>query len=318
VRGPPHILKLLDPDIRAKNLRAAHLALRGQWWRLTHPAQPDPVFLVGCSRAGTTVTYETLVASGAFLNFGYELPQFWNSLYGPLNNGWESEAAGAEQARPEHREAALRYFYQYLGAGMVLDKTCINTMRIPYLHKLFPEARFIFIHRDGRDNISSMMDGWRQGRTDGAFGLTQFFGPSPEPVAVNNGEFKEWHFFLPPGWRDYNHASLEAVCAYQWLTANGLALAARESIPAEQWIQIRYEDILDRPGDLFRDVFGRLGVAFDARLEAHCASLEQRPTSIVSGPPKREKWRERHPEEIELIMPLIAPLMIDLGYRVDS
>lgn len=310
--------KLFDTRIRRKNLDAIRLALRGTWWHLARPLQPDPVFLLGCSRSGTTVTYETLVASGAFLNFGYEIPQLWNSLYGPLNNGWASEAAGAEQAQPEHRRAALRYFYQQLGAGLVLDKTCINTLRIPYLYQLFPRARFVFIHRDGRDNISSMMDGWRQGRTDGGFGLTQFFGPSPEPVSINNGEFCEWHFFLPPGWRDYNRASLEEVCAYQWLIANGMALAARDSIPPGQWLEIRYEDILDRPVALFRDVFGKLGVPFSASLEAHCASLDRRPTSIVSGPPQRQKWRERHPQEIGRILPRIEPMMRQLGYEVQD
>ena len=294
------------------------IGLRGVWWQIARPNMPDPVFVVGCSRSGTTVTYETLAAAPGLLSFGHEIPQFWNSLYGPLNNGWDSEAATVEQARPEHRAATFRYFYQHLGAGWVLDKTCINTLRIPYLQTLFPKARFIFIHRDGRDNISSMMDGWPQGRTDGAFGLTQFFGPSPEPVAINNGEFKEWHFFLPPGWRDYNRASLEEVCAYQWLTANEMALAAKESIPPGQWLQIRYEDILDRPVDLFREVFGKLGVPFSASLEAHCASLDRRTTSIVSGPPQREKWRERHPEEIGRILPRIAPLMRQLGYEVQA
>ncbi|RLQ20368.1 sulfotransferase [Seongchinamella sediminis] len=318
VKSLQKLLKLLDADIRAKNLHAAKLALRGQWWDMLRPEQSDPIFLVGCSRSGTTVTYETLIASGAFLNLGYEIPQFWNSLYGPLNNGWESEAAGAQDAKPEHRDSALRYFYQRLGAGVVLDKTCINTLRVPYLYKLFPNARFVFIHRDGRDNISSMIDGWRQGRTDGAFGLDQFFGPSPEPVSINSGEFKEWHFFLPPGWRDYNHANLEDVCAYQWLTANGMALEASTCIPPEQWIQIRYEDILDRPVDLFSEVFGRLGVTFDKQLEAHCASLDRRPTSIVSGPPQREKWRERHPDEIERILPDIAPMMRKLEYEVSN
>ncbi len=312
------ILKLLDPNIRAKNLHAARLALRGKWWQISSSNQPDPVFLVGCSRSGTTVTYETMVFSSAFLSFGYEIPQFWNSLYGPPNNGWVSEAASAEDAVPEHRRAALRYFYQHLGAGLVLDKTCINTLRIPYLYKLFPEARFVFIHRDGRDNISSMMDGWRQGRTDGGFGLTQFLGPSPETVSINNGEFSEWHFFLPPGWRNYNRASLEEVCAYQWLTANGLALAAAKSIPPEQWIQIRYEDILDRPVELFREVFESLGIPFDTRLEAHCASLDSHPTSVISGPPRRQKWRKRHPEEIARILPRIGPMQRQLGYDVSD
>ena len=121
--------KLLDPEIRAKNLRALNYAARGLAWDLLRPAQPDPVFLVGCSRSGTTVTYETLAAAPELLKFGYELPDFWDGLYGPLNNGWDSEAAGAENARPEHRGAALRFFYQRLGAGRVLDKTCINTDR---------------------------------------------------------------------------------------------------------------------------------------------------------------------------------------------
>jgi len=163
--------KLLDPEIRAKNMREIGYSMRGAWWDIAHPAMPDPVFVVGCSRSGTTVTYETLAAAPRFLSFGYEIPQFWNGLYGPLNNGWHSEAARSEDAKPAHRDAAFRYFFQRLGAGWVLDKTCINTLRIPYLYSLFPKARFVFIQRDGRDNISSMMDGWRQGRSDGGFGL---------------------------------------------------------------------------------------------------------------------------------------------------
>ena len=48
--------KLLDPEIRAKNLQALQWALRGRWYDLARPAMPDPVFLVGCSRSGTTAT----------------------------------------------------------------------------------------------------------------------------------------------------------------------------------------------------------------------------------------------------------------------
>ena len=310
--------KLLDPEIRAKNWRALRQAGRGRIWDLIRPEVPDPVFVVGCSRSGTTVTYETLAASNAFRSFGYEIPQFWNALYGPLNNGWESEAAGREQVRPEHRDAALRFFYQRLGKGWVLDKTCINTLRLPYLYQLFPQARFVFIHRDGRDNISSMMDGWRMGRTDGGFGLSQFFGPSPETVAINDGEFSEWHFFLPPGWRDYNRASLEEVCAFQWISANRLALDAAGEIPTAQWIQIRYEDMVERPVEVFREVFARLDIPFTAELEVRCRELDRRPTSIVSGPPQRSKWRQRNPEAIERIAERIRPLMLELGYVSES
>ena len=308
--------KLLDPEIRQKNLRELRYQLRGLWWDVTRPAVPDPVFVVGCSRSGTTVTYETLATAPQFLSFGWEIPQFWNSLYGPLENDWHSEAAGAEHARPEHRDAALRYFYQRLGAGWVLDKTCINVMRIPYLHQLFPQAKFVFIQRDGRDNISSMMDGWRMGRTDGRFELSQFFGPFPEPVAINGGEFKEWSFFLAPGWREYNHASLEEVCAFQWIAANRMALDAKNTIPPAQWIHLRYEDIFERPVGMFREAFAQLGVPFTPELEARCANLQ--PTSVVKGTPKKQKWREHNPAAIERILPMITPMLRELGYDAED
>jgi len=308
--------KLRDPEIRAKNLRELRYQLRGLWWDATRPAMPDPVFVVGCSRSGTTVTYETLATAPQLLAFGWEIPEFWNSLHGPLNNGWHSEAAGAEQARPEHRDAAFRYFYQRLGAGWVLDKTCINTLRLPYLYALFPNAKFVFIQRDGRDNISSMMDGWRMGRTDGRFELSQFFGPFPEPVAINDGEFSEWAFFLAPDWREYNHASLEEVCAFQWISANRMALDAKKIIPPGQWIHLRYEDIFERPVEMFREAFEGLGIPYTEDLQARCADL--RPTSVVKGAPKLRKWREHNPEAIARIVGRIRPLMKEMGYDADD
>lgn len=311
-----NVHKLLDPEIRAKNLLELRRGLRGLRWDLTRPPVPDPVFVVGCSRSGTTVTFETLAASPSLISFGWEIPQFWDSLVGPLNNGWHSEAAGTAEARPEHRNLALRYFYQRLGAGWVLDKTCINVMRIPYLHALFPQAKFVYVQRDGRDNISSMMDGWRIGRTDGRFELSQFFGPFPEPVAINGGEFKEWAFFLAPGWRDYNSASLEEVCAFQWISANRMALEAKKAIPAQQWIQLRYEDVFERPVAMFREAFEGLGIPFTAELEARCANLQ--PTSVVKGRPKQQKWKDHNPEAVERILPLIRPLMLEMGYDLDD
>ena len=159
-----------------------------------------------------------------------------------------------------------------------------------------------------------MMDGWRMGRVDGGFGLTQFFGPSPEPVAINDGEFDEWHFFLPPGWRAFNQASLEEVCAFQWIIANRMALDAKRDIPPSQWIQIRYEEILERPVEIFRDIFERLGIPFDERLHAYCESIHRRPTSMVAGPPVRQKWRTRNPEAVTRMLARIRPMMQELGY----
>ncbi len=304
--------KLADPEIRHKNLVELKRMARGLYFNLVNPKMPAPIFVVGCSRSGTTVTFETISASPHLRSLGYEIPQFWNSLYGPSLNGWESEAAGAEQAQPRHRQAASRFFFERLGSHRIVDKTCINTMRIAFLHSLFPSAAFVFIQRDGRDNVSSMIDGWRQ---DAHFGLTQFLGPSPEPVSINQGEFSEWSFFLPPGWRDYNTASLEEVCAYQWITANRLALTAKRLIPPAQWVHLRYEDIFEKPAEMFAEVFERLNLPFDGAMRERCRNLLDRPTSIVKGLPKKQKWRTQNPELVERILDKIAPLQRELGYE---
>ena len=313
--SPRNLHKLLDPEIRAKNLRAARYAVRGRYWSVVRPDAPDPIFIVGCSRSGTTVTYETIATAPGLLSFGWEIPEFWENLWGPQSCNWESHAAGAEHARPEHRDAALRYFFARLGRGRVLDKTCINVLRIPYLYRLFPKARFIYLYRDGRDNVSSLMEGWRH---DGHFGLSKLLGPFRGDVSINNGEFTEWSFFLPPGWRAYNNAPLEDVCAFQWLSANRMALDASTGVPSGQWLPLRYEDIFDRPVELFRKVFEWLDLPFDEAVRARCAGLADAPTSIVKGAPKKQKWKEHNPEAIERILPLISPLMLELGYDQDD
>jgi hypothetical protein len=306
--------KLLDSEIRTKNFAALRYWAKGLYWHAIHPQVPDPVFVVGCSRSGTTVTYETIAASSTFLTFGYELPQLWNGLWGPAHNNWDSEAAYAENALPDHRTKALSYFYQRLGKGRVLDKSCINVMRVGYLNELFPNAQFVYIHRDGRDNVNSLIEGWRAGSR---FALTQFLGDFPCEVDIDRGRFKEWYFFLPPEWRAYNHSSLEEVCAHQWVKANSMALQDKQIVPPERWIEIRYEDIFERPIEMFAGVFERLGVKFDDAIKNRCATLKDRPTSIVSGAPERQKWRRQNPEAIERILEHIRPLMLELGYDVE-
>ena len=305
--------KICDREFIEKNLLALKHQGKEQVYQLIHPDMPDPVFIIGCSRAGTTVTFETIRTSPEFLSFPYEIPQFWHSLVGPWDNNWASEAASAADAKPSHRDQSLAHFYARLGKGLVLDKSCINAMRIPYLHRLFPNAHFIYIQRDGRDNISSLMEGWKQ---RGRFDLQQYLGKLPEKVQINQGEFNDWCFFLPPNWRDYNNATLEEVCAHQWMTANQMALEAQSLIPEDKWIHIRYEDIFEDPVEMFREVFERLQLPFTEELKSRCATLNKRPTSIVNGPPKKEKWKSNNPAAIENILPLIEPLMTTLGYKL--
>lgn len=305
------LYKILDSEIVWKNLIALKYKGKEKFYRVAKLSMPDPIFIIGCSRAGTTVTFETIRQSPALLSFPYEIPQFWHSLFGPWDNNWDSEVATSKDAQPDHRSKAFAYFYARLGKGLVLDKSCINILRIPYLYTLFPNAKFIFIQRDGRDNISSLMDGWQH---NNHFNLKPFLGEIPASIQIDNGKFKDWSFFLPPEWRKYNQASLEEVCAHQWITANQMALEAKALIPEKNWIQIRYEDLFESPVGMFQAVFEQLKLPFTDEIKSHCAKLNKRPTSIVNGLPQKEKWKSQNPEAIDKILPKIEPMLKKLRY----
>src|SRR5262249_6051022 len=57
-----------------------------------------------------------------------------------------------------------------------------NCLRIPFLRALFPDARFVFLRRDGRATISSLIEGWRAGSRYETYRL-----PAPLPIAGTKG-----------------------------------------------------------------------------------------------------------------------------------
>ena len=54
--------------------------------------------------------------------------------------------------RRAFNDLSIKYGYDY-----VVEKTENNTLRINFVNKIFPEAKFIFVVRDGRDTIASML-----------------------------------------------------------------------------------------------------------------------------------------------------------------
>src|SRR5206468_2948396 len=78
------------------------------------------------------------------------------------------------------------------------------------LDSLFPDARFVFLERDGRAADSSLIAGWRaEASTFGGVSL-------PRPIAIDGYDGTEWRFVVPPGWEAYARGrTLAEVCAFQ-------------------------------------------------------------------------------------------------------
>jgi hypothetical protein len=189
-----------------------------------------------------------------------------------------------------------------------VDKANQNCFRIPYLFELFPDAIFIYVKRDGRDNINSLIHGWGKPNE-----FATWSQDIPADIQIENGTYRQWAFFLFPGWRSFVSSSIEEVCAQQWITANQSVLVSKREIPQRQWIEVFYEDMLTSSTEAFRRIFEKLNLRFTDEIKQHCDSLIEHPYNAFS-PPRLNKWKVENRDRIEHVLPLINPTMREMRY----
>lgn len=234
-----------------------------------------------------------------------------SALYAALKRRGQGDASGAKvsSALPEgglalfRAGARLRNRVALPGAPIrLLDKSPEHCLRLPFLAALFPDARVLFITRNGRDNVHSLMEGWRQ---------PHLFPGYQTPLAVTGeGQTRgRWAFTLIPGWQELADRPLEEICAHQWSICNRFVLDYAASPGALPMLAIRYEAMIADPaGSLER--IARFLDLLPERIPAYRNPLPE--VNVVSAP-GTEKWR-RESAAIARVEPVLRPMMTRLGY----
>ena len=198
------------------------------------------VFVVGCPRSGTTLLQRMLDHHPllAVSNDSHFIPKtvdkFGTAVHDQLNSdivefvrlyrrfprlGLTDEAvySAAEQATtyPEFVCHLYRAFAKQQGKPYSGEKTPDYVKRIPLLHDLFPEARFIHIVRDGRDVALSTLDWAHETKGPGRLAL--------------------WH----------DHPV--AVCALWWMHQTSTGIRDGKMLGDSFYCQIRYENLVAEP-----------------------------------------------------------------------
>ena len=286
-------------------------AFRGLWWGFNHSETEKPIFILGCSRAGTTLVYKTFSESLEIGSLQRETHDFWMDLHPLTEKNWDTHALTAQDASQHDRNIISRYFYTHTGKRRFVDKNNQNGLCVPYLYALYPDAHFVYVKRSPGDNLNSLIEGW--GKADE---FATWSDHLPEKVAVEGGRYTRWCFFLAEGWRAYLSASVEEVCAFQYKVINQAILDGRKIVPDSQWTEIFYEDLVKDPVDGFRRTFTACGLAFTPALEAHCAVVLSTPYNAFSEI-RLDKWRDsRNRERIERAMPSVIEVARDMGYEI--
>jgi hypothetical protein len=282
--------------------QAAHLPAY-----LTGHRLDRPVFVIGAPRSGTSLLYSVLRSAPAFAHWPGEAHEVWEADFHPALRDWSSNALSAADAEPAAAERIRRSFFLVAGSRRrLIDKTPRNALRVSFVDALFPDARYVHLVRDGRENVNSLLNAWRTPRYR-TYRL-------PRPHSIPGVDPQWWKFVLYPGWQDDVAGPLEVVCARQWVASNELAL--RDLAGAgDRAVRVRYEDLVDSPEAEVSRVLEFLDVPFDDALRAKAAAVRTTPVNVVT-PPERGKWRKENPAEIEAITPLLRPAMEALGYAL--
>lgn len=272
--------------------------------------QGSPVFVVGIPRSATTSLYRILATHGDLRSLGHEGHDCWRRFHHPRRQGWTSDWVGPGRVTQRERSFVRRWWYARVGDGRFLDKTPCNALRISYLLDLFPDAHVLWMKRDPRAVLNSLLNGWEHPL--GRF-RTYFV---PETLSIPGyASQHQWCFALVDGWRELRHAPVTAIVGEQYRQYNEGALLGRAAVPAGQWHEVALEDLLARPEGTMIPLLGRLGLPGEVAVLDRARALTQQAENTM-GADESSDWHDREREVMTLVEDL-REVITRSGYDVD-
>jgi hypothetical protein len=261
-----------------------------------------PIFIISSPRSGSTMLFEALAQAQDLYTIGQESHALIEGVpaLNPASRHFASNRLEAADATPELGAVLRQRFLAELRDRdgriapslpvRMLEKTPKNALRIPFLAQLFPQAQFVYLHRDIRQTLSSMIEAWQSGRFRTYPHLPGWTGPS-------------WSLLLVPGWKELIGRPLQEIVAAQWeITANTL-LDDLAAVPADRVHRVRYDEIVADPTQAMQRLSSLLGLAWDRPIDG---SLPL--SRFTVSEPSPEKWR-RHEALINQVLPSLEPTL---------
>lgn len=255
-----------------------------------------PIFIVSSPRSGSTVLFETLARAPRLHTIGGESHALIEGVPGlrMAMQGFGSNRLDAMAASPEVVAELRRRFLAQLHDRdgnppsrppiRMLEKTPKNALRVPFLAQAFPDARFVYLYRDPRETLASMIEAWQSGR----------FCTYPR---LPGWQGLPWSLLLVPGWRELIGKSLHEIVAAQWRITTRILLDDLAVLPAERLCAIRYDNFIADPQAETSALCAALDMEWDQSLQGELPASRYTVTA-----PAAQKWR-RHQHDIETVLP---------------
>jgi hypothetical protein len=286
----------LDAQLLPRSISASAASFSPRSGQPTQAGGRAPVFVLGFFRSGTTLVQQVLrTHPDVFLSDEVGLihavvRELHRMAPGPDPVPAKLARLDA-QALSALRDAYWRAAREHHGPGcehgVFVDKYTLNTVDLPVIDAVFPDARVLFVMRDPRDVCLSC--------------VMQLMVPGPATM----------HLL-----RLKDAAALYAQVMRFWRDVRD-RLAVR-------WKLLRYEDAVDDFEGTFRPVFEFIGVDWrdnvvDFHRQAAGRFVASPSRNQVAQPLFRsslERWRH-YAADLEPVLPTLAPFIEEFGYPAD-
>ncbi len=235
-----------------------------------------------------------------------------------------SDALQPHLARPDVKKYINIQFAKLAsnrGLDTIIEKTCANSLRVPFVDKIVNDAKYIFIVRDGIDAAASASKRWHASLDlPYIFRKARFVPPLDVPyycfgflknqlrrLVAKGTPLNIWGPVLDEMEQLRANYTTMGVCALQWQACVEMASESLGNLPENRVYRVKYEDFVDDPVKEFFGIAEFVGKHVPGRLAEYI-------NASVVATRKGSGRSELSAEDLSLVRTIIGRSLAEYGY----
>lgn len=228
----------------------------------TNSQEFSPIIVIGALRSGTKLIRDSIGTHPEIDVIPHEVDHIWQTD----RIDCQSDVFEVESLEETTRRKIIKKLSRFhRGAPLLIEKSVANCLRVPFVASVLPDAKFIYLKRDGADTIESIYRQWTapadwrrllaKVHSYPWWKDAQAFRLSTKVAArvFNRLIGREHHGAGTWGVRyegiddDVLSKDILEVCAIQWRQSVLSAQEGLQRIPADRKLFVQYEDFVTSP-----------------------------------------------------------------------
>lgn len=236
-----------------------------------------PAIIIGAPRSGTNVLRDVLTSMPDAVTWPCdEINPIWR--HG--NVGFPHDQLPPSRATPGVQRYLRNQFEKIARrqkGELVVEKTCANSLRVDFVDRVFPDAVYLFIVRDGIDAIASAMDRWtapfdlgytlRKLRYVPVIDLpsyaSRFLVNRLHRLSSDDRRLATWGPVFAGMRTAATELPLAEVCALQWQACVRRAEESFATMDPQRVFRLEYEEFATEPARMVARICDFLGLSVD-------------------------------------------------------